>query len=71
MTNEQLQRLKAYIKFTNVIESLPVGIHNWPEKLSQKKVRGMNRSFNESELALIESGLLAIAHTIIENSKTP
>jgi hypothetical protein len=69
MTNEQLQKLKRFIKFTNVIEMIPVDINNWPEKLASKKIRGKDRRFTDSELGLIESALLAIAHTIIENSK--
>lgn len=69
MTNEQLQKLKKYIKFTNVIESLPIEINNWPEKLSSKRIRGRERSFTESELGIIEAALLDIAHAIIQNSK--
>lgn len=67
MTNEQLVILKKYIKFSAIIESLPVNIDNWREKLAGQSSSGRSRSFNESELAIIESALLAIAHTIQQN----
>lgn len=68
MTNTDIQKLKKYIKFSNVIDSIPIGISNALEKLSGKKVRGKQREFTESELGYIQYALLAIAHTIIKST---
>lgn len=67
MTNEQLRALQKYIKVSTVIESLPVKIDNWREKLCGKGSRNQKRMFSKQDLALIESALLAIAHTINQN----
>ena len=69
MTDQQLQALKKYIKFKNIIDMIPVPIPNWPEKLSCKKVRGICREFTEVELGYIEAALLAISDTILQNTK--
>lgn len=67
MTNKQLKTLQKYIKVSTVIQSLPVKIDNWREKLCGKSGRHQKRTFSKDELALIESSLLAIAHTINQN----
>lgn len=69
MTNKQLQVLKKFIKFKNVIDRIPVHIDNWPEKLSGKMVRGIKREFTDSDLGYIESALLALAQQIKQNTK--
>lgn len=68
MTNKDVQKLKKFIKFCNIIDMIPVHIPNWPEKLSMKKVNGNQRSFDQRELGLIEAALLAVAHTIYHNA---
>lgn len=75
MTNEQLQVLKKYLNMSAVIKSLPVKIPNVMEKLAGSNGKGKGkyhkeRIFTPSELLLIESVLLAIAHQINENIKS-
>jgi hypothetical protein len=67
MTNEQLNKLKPFIKFKNIFEIMPEHIDNWPEKLSGKKIRGIPRSFSVTELEYIEVALCNIARGIIDN----
>jgi hypothetical protein len=66
MTNQDIKKLKKYIKFVNVFDMLPVKIPNWLEKLSGKKVRGVCREFTESELGYIEAALRAISDQIFQ-----
>jgi hypothetical protein len=66
MKNSDINKLKKYIKFKNVIDIVPVDIPNWAEKLSGKDVRGKKRTFSASELGYIHSALLAVASDIIK-----
>lgn len=74
MTNEQLQRLKKYIKIEAIMKSLPVEIPNWKEKSAGNngKSKGKyykDRVFTNSELNIIHAALTAVAHTIIYDFK--
>ena len=60
MTNKNIQSLKKFIKFKNVIDMIPVDINNCPEKLCGKLVCGKKRQFSIDELSLIEERLLLL-----------
>lgn len=68
MTNKQLQALKPFIKFKNIIDLIPGQLSNWPEKLSGKSVRGIKREFTKGELENIQEALLIISSRIIKSS---
>lgn len=61
MTNDDIQRLKKYIKFTKMIKAMPVEIENWAEKLSGRDIRGKKREFTDTELGYIRAALLGMA----------